>query len=83
MVRKEWRSEAEAEMIREKAENLERMTERTVPTQQILNLGEGWRSIEKAVARKCPSEHVTGMDRREFTWVGREKGHITAEARDD
>ena len=83
LVRKEWRSEAEAEVIREKAENLERMIERTAPTQRILNLGEGWRSIGKAVARRWPSVHVTGVDRRGFTWVGREKGHITAEVRHD
>ena len=27
--------------------------------------------------------HVAGMGRRGFTWVGREKGHVTAEARHD
>lgn len=83
LVRMEWRSEEEAGEIREKAENLERMTERTSVTQRILNLGEGWGSIRKAVARRWPSVHVTGVDRRGFTWVGREKGHITAEVEHD
>ena len=48
-----------------------------------LNLGEGWRSIAKAVLKKYPTARVVGVDRRGFTWTGYVRGYITAEVHHD
>ena len=49
----------------------------------MLNLGEGWRSVAKAVLKKYPTARVVGVDRRGFTWTGYERGYITAEVHHD
>ena len=41
------------------------------PEIRVLNLGEGWRSIAKAVLKKYPTARVVGVDRRGFDSHGR------------
>ena len=53
------------------------------PQIRVLNLGEGWRSIAKAVVKKYPTARVVGVDRRGFTWTGFATGYITAEVHHD
>ena len=53
------------------------------PELLVLNLGEGWRSIAKAVLKKYPAARVVGVDRRGFTWTGFKTGYITSEVHHD
>ena len=79
-----WLEEGEAESImaaaRKTADEHEIKDEAEILT---LNLGEGWRSIAKAVLKKYPSARVVGVDRRGFTWTGFVGGYITAEVHHD
>ena len=40
------------------------------PELRVLNLGEGGRSIAKAVLKHYPAARVVGVDKRGFTWTG-------------
>ena len=53
------------------------------PELRVLNLGEGWRSIARAVLKRYPTARVVGVDERGFTWTGYEEGYITAEVMHD
>ena len=79
-----WLEEGEAESVmaaaRKTADEHEIKGE---PEVLALNLGEGWRSIAKAVLKKYPTARIVGVDRRGFTWTGYERGYITAEVHHD
>ena len=47
------------------------------PELRVLNLGEGWRSIARAVQKYYPTARVVGVDKRGFTWTGYVEGYIT------
>ena len=53
------------------------------PELRVLNLGEGWKSIAKAMLKYYPTARVVGVDKRGFTWTGYVEGYITAEAMPD
>ena len=84
MIGAGWLEEKEGESVsvaaRETADAHEIKDE---PEVLVLNLGEGWRSIAKAVLKKYPKGRVVGVDRRGFTWTGYKVGYITAEVHHD
>ena len=84
MVGAEWITEEEREELVRKA----RLTASEYeivgePELRVLNLGEGWRSIARAVLKCYPTARVVGVDRRGFTWTGYVEGYITAEVMHD
>ena len=84
MVRAGWIAEGEREELVRKARVT--ATEYEVkgePELRVLNLGEGWRSIAKAVLKHYPTARVVGVDKRGFTWTGYQEGYITAEIMHD
>jgi hypothetical protein len=74
-----WLEEGEAESVmvaaRKTADEHEIKDE---PEILALDLGEGWRSIAKAVQKKYPTARVVGVDRRGFPWTGYVGGYTTA-----
>ena len=84
MVGAEWIAEGEREELTKKARLTADAYEITSePELRVLNLGEGWRSIAKAVLKCYPTARVVGVDRRGFTWTGYVDGYITAEVMHD
>ena len=84
MVGAEWITEEEREELVRKARLTASKYERVgEPELRVLNLGEGWRSIARAVLKYYPTARVVGVDRRGFTWTGYVEGYITAEVMHD
>ena len=84
MVQNGWIEDSEAdEMIRKAKVTRERYTTTTKPTMLALNLGEGWRSVGRAIANLIPGAHIAGADRRGRTYTGTLHGTITAELKHD
>ena len=79
-----WLESGEAESVQAEARETASAHEITdEPEILVLNLGEGWRSVAKAVTKRYPTARVVGVDRRGFTWTGLEQGYITAEVHHD
>ena len=81
-----WLGEGEAESVSIAARKTTDEHEvKGEPEIRVLNLGEGWGSIAKAVLKKYPSARVMGVDRRGSTWAGYKRGYIciTAEVHHD
>ena len=84
MVIEGWIEEEEEEGLRASAsETFRKHVEDAKPSILVLNLGEGWRSVGKAVSEMYPGSRTVGVDRRGFTWTGYERGHITSELEHD
>ena len=84
MVQNRWIEDSEAdEMIRKAKVTREKYTTTTKPTLLALNLGEGWRSVGRAIANLIPGAHIAGADRRGRTYTGTLHGTITAELKHD
>jgi hypothetical protein len=84
MVREEWIAEEErGELVRKARLTADAYEIKSEPELRVLNLGEGWRSIAKAVLKYYLTARVVGVDRRGFTWTGYVEGYITAEVMHD
>ena len=84
MVQSGWIEDSEAdEMTRKAKVTCEKYTTTTKPTMLALNLGEGWRSVGRAIAKLIPGAHIAGADRRGRTYTGTLHGTITAELKHD
>ena len=65
MVEREWIQESEAHEMEEKAKEMSKeYTRETEPTMLVLNIGEGWRSVGRALKNLVPGAYVAGADRR-------------------
>jgi len=84
MVENGWIKAGEAEAIQGEARECEmEHANEEEPTMRVLNLGEGWRSVGRHIESLVPGAHVTGADKRGFTYTGTEMGTITAEISHD
>jgi hypothetical protein len=71
MVEAEWISEGErGELVRKARLTANEYEIKEEPELRVLNLGEGWRSIARAVPKCYPTARVIGVDKRGFTWTG-------------
>ena len=83
MQERKWIKETEAAAIIAAARKTHEVHKAQETQIKILNLGEGYRSIERGIHTKYPEAKVTGADRRGFTYTGQKHGEITAEIRHD
>ena len=84
MVEREWIQESEAHGLERKAKEMNRKyTRRTEPAMLVLNIGEGWRSVGRALKNLVPGAYIAGADRRGHTYTGTTYGTITAEIEHD
>jgi hypothetical protein len=80
MVEAGWISEGErGELVRKARLTANEYEIKEEPELRVLNLGEGRRSIARAVLKHYPTARVVGVDRRGFTWTGYQEGSVTAE----
>lgn len=83
MVGSQWITQVEAASIQQRAETVAGEHAKEEPEKLILNKGEGWRSVARAVETLFPRVRVVGADKRGFTYVGALVGTITAELKHD
>lgn len=84
MVQHGWIDGGEAEEMRCKTKEMnKKYAILTKPTMLVLNLGEGWRSVGRAITKIVPGAHVVGADRRGHTYTGTLHGTITSELKHD
>ena len=79
-----WINATQAEDVLKNArQTAKKHAQENEPTMRVLNLGEGWRSVGRHIMDLVQGAHVTGADRRGFTYTGTAMGHIISEINHD
>jgi hypothetical protein len=76
MVAQQWVQQEEAAQVKEKATQLQQEHQQERRPWVVVDIGEGWRGVGRAISEELPEAEVVGVDRRGFTNTGALHGTI-------